>query len=263
MGGLAAGVAHEINNPLGGMMQTAEVMAGRLGANLHLPASRKAAQAAGTTVEAVGRFMEAWGIPRMLATINDSGRRVAAIVDNMLSFARKSEATVSSHTLEDLLDRTLELAAADYDLKKQYDFKKIAADREYAASPVIVPCEGAKIQQVVLNILRNGTEAMQEAGTEAPRFIFRTGLEPDRKWAIMEIEDNGPGMDEQIRKRIFEPFFTTKPAGAGTGLGMSVSYFIITENHQGEMAAESRPGAGARFTIRLPLGRGRTWERPS
>ena len=253
VGGLAAGMAHEINNPLAGMMQTAEVMAGRLGANLHLPASRKAAEAAGTTIEAVGRFMEARGIPRMLATINDSGRRVAAIVDNMLSFARKSEATVSSHALEDLLDRTLELAATDYDLKKQYDFKKIAADREYAASPVIVPCEGAKIQQVVLNILRNGAEAMQEAGTEAPRFVFRTRVDPDADMAVMEIEDNGPGMDEQTRKRVFEPFFTTKPAGVGTGLGMSVSYFIITENHHGEMAVVSRPGAGSRFIIRLPL----------
>ena len=253
VGGLAAGMAHEINNPLAGMMQTAEVMAGRLGANLHLPASRKAAQAAGTTVEAVGRFMEARGIPRMLATITDSGRRVAAIVDNMLSFARKSEATVSSHAFEDLLDRTLELAATDYDLKKQYDFKRITVDREYAASPAIVPCEGGKIQQVVLNILRNGAEAMQEAGTEAPRFVFRTRVDPDADMAVMEIEDNGPGMDEQTRKRIFEPFFTAKPAGVGTGLGLSVSYFIVTENHRGEMAVESHPGAGAKFVIRLPM----------
>ena len=71
----------------------------------------------------------------------------------------------------------------------------------------------------------------------------------------MEIEDNGPGMDEETRKRIFEPFFTTKGPGAGTGLGLSVSYFIITKNHRGEMEVESELQKGTRFTIRLPLER--------
>jgi len=69
----------------------------------------------------------------------------------------------------------------------------------------------------------------------------------------LEIEDNGPGIDQETRKRIFEPFFTTKPVGVGTGLGLSVSYFIITENHQGELTVESRPGEGTKFIIRLPL----------
>lgn len=72
----------------------------------------------------------------------------------------------------------------------------------------------------------------------------------------MEIEDNGPGMDEATRKRVFEPFFTTKLAGVGTGLGLSVSYFIITENHNGEMWVESAPGRGSTFSIRLPAGGG-------
>lgn len=71
--------------------------------------------------------------------------------------------------------------------------------------------------------------------------------------ACMEIEDNGPGMDEEIRKHVFDPFFTTKPVGMGTGLGLSVSYFIITESHKGEMTVESSPDAGAKFIIRLPM----------
>ncbi len=71
----------------------------------------------------------------------------------------------------------------------------------------------------------------------------------------MEIEDNGPGMDEESRKRVFEPFYTTKPVGEGTGLGLSVSYFIITENHGGEMAVESQIGSGTKFIIRLPMER--------
>ena len=114
-------------------------------------------------------------------------------------------------------------------------------------------CEGAKIQQVLLNILRNGAEAMQKAAIEKPTFTVRTRFEPEGGWVFIEIEDNGPGIDEATRRRIFEPFFTTKKAGEGTGLGLSVSYFIITENHDGEMTVESDPGKGARFIIRLPL----------
>jgi PAS domain S-box-containing protein len=253
MGGLAAGMAHEINNPLAGMMQTAEVMAGRLGTNFQIPANRRAAEAAGTTLEAIESFMMARGIIRMIDTINTAGKRVAAIVENMLSFARKSDATVSSNTLEELLDKTLELAATDYDLKKQYDFKRIEIGRDYGENVPAISCEGAKIQQVLLNILRNGAEAIQKAETENSRFIFRTRLEKERSMVRLEIEDNGPGMDETTRKRVFEPFFTTKPAGVGTGLGLSVSYFIITENHNGEMEVESQPGVGTKFIIRLPI----------
>ena len=148
----------------------------------------------------------------MIDAIVASGHRVADIVDNMLSFARKSDSKVSPHHIEDLLDKTAALAATDYDLKKHYDFKRIEIRKEYAGDLPAVPCEGTKIQQVLLNILRNGAQAMQEAGTESPRFVFRTRFEADRNMAVIEIEDNGPGMDEQTRKRIFEPFFTTKPA---------------------------------------------------
>jgi signal transduction histidine kinase len=230
-------------------------MANRLTDNLLISANRKAADAAGTTLGAIESFMAARSIPRMLATINESGRRVAAVVDNMLSFARKSDSSVSSHALDELIDKTLALAATDYDLKKQYDFKRIEIIKAYGDGLPAVPCEGAKIQQVLLNVFRNAAQAMTKAGVESPRIRVRTLFGSQRGMAVMEIEDNGPGMDEATRKRVFEPFFTTKPAGVGTGLGLSVSYFIITENHRGEMAVESRPGAGTIFIIRLPIER--------
>ena len=72
---------------------------------------------------------------------------------------------------------------------------------------------------------------------------------------MLEVEDNGPGMEEQIRRRVFEPFFTTKEPGMGIGLGLPVSYMIVTQNHKGLLEVESTPGAGARFTVRLPLGK--------
>ncbi|MDM8521870.1 PAS domain S-box protein [Desulfococcaceae bacterium HSG8] len=256
VGGLAAGMAHEINNPLAGMMQTADVMSNRL-TDLAMPANMRAADEVGISMDDIRAFMEKRGIPRMIRAINESGRRAAHIVDNMLSFARKSEAKVSYHALSELLDKTLELAATDYDLKKHYDFKLIEVKKEYEDNLLPVPCEGGKIQQVLLNILRNGAQAMQDAGTEKPRFIIRTRVEKERKMVCTEIEDNGPGMDEETRKRVFEPFYTTKPVRVGTGLGLSVSYFIIIENHEGEMAVESGPGSGAKFIIRLPLENGK------
>lgn len=251
VGGLAAGMAHEINNPLAGMLQTAQVMAQRLTADLDIPAARTAAEQADTSIESIDRFMKARGIPRMIHTILSSGQRVSDIINNILSFSRKDETTLAHHFLNNILDKTIALAATDYDLKKSYDFKQIKITRAYTDDLPAVPCQAGNIQQVVLNILTNGAQAMQAAGTPEPEFILRTYGDPLRDMTCMEIEDNGPGMDEKTRKHIFDPFFTTKPVGVGTGLGLSVSYFIITENHQGEMTVESSPGAGAKFIIRL------------
>jgi signal transduction histidine kinase len=102
-------------------------------------------------------------------------------------------------------------------------------------------------------LLRNGAQAMMEAGVVSPHFTLRVYFLKEESKICLEIEDNGPGMDEYTRKRVFEPFFTTKPVGVGTGLGLSVSYFIITENHQGEMFVKSEKGKGATFIIRLPV----------
>lgn len=254
VGGLAAGMAHEINNPLAGMLQTAGVMESRLSMDSKLNANIRAAEQAGTSMEAIQAFMESRGIFRMIDTINQSGRRVADIVDNMLSFARKQEAQMSLNKLEHLLDKTLDLAATDYNLKKEYDFKLIRITREYQLGGTpMVPCESSKIQQVLLNIFRNGAYAMQEFGQKEPEFIIRTWFETKKNLVCIEIRDNGPGMDEKTRKRIFEPFYTTKPVGLGTGLGLSVSYFIIKENHHGDIRVESSPGRGSAFIICLPV----------
>jgi len=257
LGGLAAGMAHEINNPLAGVIQTSNVMAERL-SRLDMPANIKAAQKIGIKVEDIKAYMETRDVLRMAGTIKDSGTRIAKLVRNMLGFARKSENALSSHDPARLFEKALELAITDYDLKKQYEFKTIKIVKDYEENLPMILCESEKIQQVLLNILRNGAQAMQEAMEQNheyknPKFIFRLFKEIDTNMLCMEIEDNGPGMDKTTRKRIFEPFFTTKPVGVGTGLGLSVSYFIITKNHNGELSVESTPGVGTKFIIRLPL----------
>ncbi len=258
VGGLAAGMAHEINNPLGGMIQATTVMTNRL-TNLEIPANIRAAEDAGTSMDIIRAFMETRDIPKMLALIRESGQRAAEIVSNMLSFARKSNATFSSQNPAELLDRSIDLAGSDYDLKKKYDFRQIEIIREYEHDLPFIHCESGKIQQVFLNILRNGAEAMQESmekGTiKQPCFILRLTHEQETFMVRIEIEDNGSGIDEKTCKRVFEPFFTTKPTDRGTGLGLSVSYFIITENHRGSMSVASEPGRGTTFIIRLPIKR--------
>ncbi len=144
--------------------------------------------------------------------------------------------------------------------------------REYTPNLPDVACEKTKIQQVILNLLKNAGEAMAESakrealGAEgependmrhvpcANRGITLRILQ-DGDMARIELEDNGPGMNEEDRKQIFEPFFTTKDVGEGIGLGLSVSYFIITENHGGTISVESAEGRGTKFIIQLPLGK--------
>ena len=197
--------------------------------------------------------MESRGIIRMSESIKESGMRVAEIVENMLSFSRKNDQQKSSQSIDEILSQSLDLAGTDYKLKEQYDFKQIEIIKEFKKDLPLIPCEKSKIQQVLFNILSNGAQAMQSSSTVNPHFILRTGFAEEKRMISIEIEDNGPGMNEDIRKRVFEPFFTTKPIGSGTGLGLSVSYFIVTENHKGKMFVESSKGVGTKFVIMLPL----------
>jgi PAS domain S-box-containing protein len=253
VGGLAAGMAHEINNPLAGMMQSAAVIANRIGKKLDSPDNIKAAEKAGITMDAIKSFMESRQIFRMIESIGESGQRVAAIIENMISFSQTKEIGKSLSSITELFDKTINIAKTDSDLKNQYSFKEILMEKDYDSDLPFVSCEASKIQQVFLTLLLNGAEAMQDAGTINPHFYIRIFMNDSKDLISIEIEDNGPGMDEKTRKRIFEPFFTTKPVGKGTGLGLSVTYFIITEDHQGEMSVQSRPGQGSKFLIKLPL----------
>ena len=251
VGGLAAGMAHEINNPLAGMMQTANVMLNRLTAS-NIPANLQTATQLGISMQSVQLYMQDRGILRMINSIIESGDRVAVIVDNMLNFSRQNDAQSSEQNLADLLDKALELSSTDYNLKNNFDFKSIGIVKEYQLDMPDIICEPGKIQQVFLNILRNGAQAMQEANVSSPTFVFRISYDKLTEEAIIEIEDNGPGLEEGVKRRIFEPFFTTKKEGTGTGLGLSVSYFIITENHAGRLLVDSVVNNYCKFTICLP-----------
>ncbi len=254
LGGMAAGLAHEINNPLAGILQNAQVIESRL--KTKLPANLKAAQEARLDLDSLHEYMEKRKIYAMLGSIMAAGKRAAAIVSNMLSFSRKSSGDLAFENISDLLDKTVELAQSDYNLKTKFDFRKIDIVKAYEPDTPACRCRASEIQQVFFNVLSNGAQAMMSGpNTGDPRFILKVFADQRQEgdMVCIDIQDNGPGMDDQTRKRIFDPFFTTKDVGDGTGLGLSISYFIVTENHGGQIEVDSEPGEGCCFRIRLPV----------
>lgn len=250
VGSLAGGMAHEINNPLSGILQSLQIIVRRLSPDL--PANVQAASDAGCDIDKIRAYLDARGVLGFLESMRESGERATKVVRNMLGFIRKSASAKTPLSLAELLDRVVDIASADYDLKKKYDFRKIEIVREYEPNTPDVPCSAAEIEQVVFNLLYNAAQAMAAQPTphDSPRLILRVRGQGDH--CVFEVEDNGPGMNESVLKHIFEPLFSTKGPGEGTGLGLAVAYFIVVNTHGGEIEAISSPGQGTRFVIRLP-----------
>ncbi|MDO7897235.1 sensor histidine kinase [Pseudomonas citrulli] len=251
VGGLAAGMAHEINNPLGAILHNVQNIRRRLSPDL--PKNLEQAEQLGIELQVVNRYLQGREIPQLLDGIQQAGARAAKIVTHMLSFSRRSTRQMAPCDLPALIDQAVEIAGNDFDLAIGFDFKGQAIIRQFDPNLGPVPGTANELEQVLLNLLKNAAQAIHQRqdDSEPGRIILRTRLNPP--WAEIQVEDNGIGMSENVRKRTFEPFFTTKEIGQGTGLGLSVSYFIITNNHKGQMEVQSAPGQGTCFTLRLPL----------
>ncbi len=249
LGGLAAGMAHEINNPLGAILQSTQNIQRRL--SLNFARNEKIAEESGVEMSQLNKYLTLQRIPEFLNSIRDAGERAAHIVGDMLSFARPSLGENAAIVVTDSLDSSCRLAGKDYNQKKKFDFKNIEIEREYEKDLPLVIAQKNQLEQVFLNLLVNAAQAMaSDKRNKYPKIWMRAKLQEDV--IRIDIEDNGPGMDESTRRRVFEPFFTTKEEGAGTGLGLSVSYFIVTEQLGGNMMLESAQGRGTCFSIYLP-----------
>jgi PAS domain S-box-containing protein len=249
VGGIAAGIAHEINNPLGIIMQSAQLF--MLRTRPDFPKNRDVAEKIGLDIDLLDRYMRERNLNIYVNDIREAAGRAAEIIRHMLDFSRSSESRRKVCSVHDIIDRAITLAGSDYDLRKSFDFRRVTIRREFAENLPAINCTETEIEQVMLNLLRNAAQAMGAAETAEPAITVRTALEGES--IVVEIQDNGPGIPPEMSRRIFEPFFTTKPAGQGTGLGLSVSFFIVTQSHKGSMSVRSAPGQGACFRIELPL----------
>ncbi len=250
--GLAAGMAHEINNPLGIIMQNAENALHRMLDDL--PGNIAAAEAAGTELKKIQEYVRARRVDQYLSAVRDAGARAAKIVANMLKFSRGTESKFDYLNVNNIIDKALDLASNDYDLLKNYDFRNIKINKNYGELPDI-PCAETQLEQVFLNLLKNSAEAMFENAAVSVEHIINIRTEHRNGYIKIEFKDNGPGMDAATKKRVFEPFFTAGKVGGGTGLGLSVSYHIIVTGHGGSITVESEPGEGTGFIISLPAER--------
>ena len=223
IGTLASGVAHEINNPLMGMINYADLIAGR------------------TEDASLQGFARA---------IIEEGDRVAGIVKALLSFSRQDTEPRGVTGANEIVRGALTLVGSV--LRKD----QIAIDLALAEDLPPVPCRGEQLRQVLVNLLTNARDALNErfpGYDEQKRLLLRTEpVQRDRApWVRITVRDSGVGIPETIRDRVFDPFFTTKPRDMGTGLGLAVSFGIVRE-HGGNLTVESDVGRGTEFRVELP-----------
>ena len=226
LGQLVAGVAHELNNPIGFVHANLQLLD-------EFIEKLVAAQDRG---EDASQYRDA--ITKLLSRSREGTERVKQIVQDLRTFSRTDQADLQMANLTDEIDRTLALMEPQFKVG-------IEVVREYEDLPE-VRCYPGQLNQVFLNLLMNACDVLGDGG----RITIRA--EPTQNGVRLEFQDSGPGIPPEVQSRIFDPFFTTKEVGKGTGLGLSLSHGII-ERHGGRIQVESGPGRGTRFVIELPL----------
>ncbi|MBR8837244.1 MAG: PAS domain S-box protein [Stigonema ocellatum SAG 48.90 = DSM 106950] len=266
LGQLVAGVAHEINNPVNfiyGNLNPANEYTQDLLSLLDL--YRKHYPQPGAAIEEFADIIELEflrsDLPKLFKSMMIGAERIRDIVLSLRSFSRLDEAEMKAVDIHEGIDSTLMIIQSR--LKSTDQRPKIEVIKEYGNLP-LVECYAGQLNQVFMNILVNAIDALEESlvrgrwatkkqlKTDNPRIYIRTQLAAPNEVTI-RIADNGLGIPEDIKSQLFNPFFTTKPIGKGTGMGLAISYQIITERHSGSIECISQPGVGAEFVIRIPL----------
>jgi len=220
IGELAAGVAHELNNPLTAILGNSQILL------------RKVDETDDTYF--------------LLEDIYQCGRRCKNIIQNLLTFSRQDEYMFEKFSLNDAVETVLGLIG--YQLRQQ----QIRLAVELDETLPLIEGNAQQIEQVIINLLINARDALLESDRAEKRIIISTRHQDG--FVQLTVEDNGTGIPEELHHEIFHPFFTTKRASKGTGLGLSVSHGII-ESHGGKIELESEVGKGSKFTIKLPVTR--------
>jgi two-component system NtrC family sensor kinase len=228
LGNLASSVAHELNNPLEGILTYAKLINKRLGKS-SLPQ------------DVLAIYQEE------LTLIAHEAARCGAIVKNLLIFARQRKLAISTIRFREILNRSVML------VQHHAQINNVRIESRTDANDSI-QCDQDHIQQVLVALMINAIEAMASTRGRPEGGVLKVEAEcdPQADALVVHVVDNGPGMEDTVRAHIFEPFFTTKTDSKGVGLGLAIAYGIV-ERHNGTISVESRPGQGTEFTIRLPV----------
>jgi len=222
LGRLAASVVHEINNPLSGILNYARLM-------------KRVLARGRPTDERLEKFRG------YLDLVETETGRCSGIVSSLLSFSRRANPEFTDVDVAELLERSVLLS------RHKLELQEIELDLETAPDLPAIQGDPNQLQQCVINLIFNAIDAMPEGG----RLGIGASLDAVRREVVLVFRDTGTGIDPEALPHIFEPFYTTKQEGYGVGLGLSTAYGIV-ERHHGTVEAESRPGRGAEFTVRLP-----------
>ncbi len=253
LGQLVAGVAHEINNPLAFVSNNIAVLERDLADMIRLIKLYRelAASGASDQPEIRSQIDQIAGdldldyaiesLPQLITRTREGLRRIERIVKDLRLFARVDEGEWNEVDLNPGIESSVNMVRG-YARKNQ-----VQLEMDLGAL-TLVRCKGAKIHQVIVNLLMNAIDACSANGT----VTVRTGVDAEKQQVWVEVADTGTGMDAKTLDRIFDPFFTTKPVGQGTGLGLSISYGIVDE-HDGTIDVQSTPGVGSTFTMRIPV----------
>ncbi|MEB3829706.1 trifunctional serine/threonine-protein kinase/ATP-binding protein/sensor histidine kinase [Phormidium sp. CCY1219] len=254
LGQLVAGVAHEINNPVGCIYSNLPHAEDYMEDLLELIAlyqqhyPHPAPQIRDRLEEIELEFLVE-DLPQVLRAMKIGADRIREIVQSLRTFSRVDEAEVKAVDLHAGIDSTLLILHNR--LKPTADSSGINIIKEYGSLPP-VECYPGQLNQVFMNIIANAIDALESNDQGQMTISIRTEVVGGDVVAI-RISDNGPGIPESVRDRLFDPFFTTKPPGKGTGIGLSISYQIIADKHQGQIQCVSTPGKGTEFIIEIPL----------
>lgn len=284
LGQIMAGVAHEINNPVNfignNLLHATEYMQTLLELielyQQQYPDPTRPIRSKITDIEL--EFLKQ-DLPKLFSSMQTGSGRITGIVKSLRNFSRFDEAEFKAIDIHEGIDSTLMIL--HHRLKATVDIPGIEIVREYGALPQ-VECYPGQLNQVFMNLMSNAIDALEErrkkdegfkiqnsgfrmkADDRHSQFSILTSQFPtptirihtevlDNQWAVIQIADNGSGIDAVQQSKIFDPFFTTKPIGKGTGLGLSISYQIITEKHKGTLDCYSELGQGTEFVIQIPL----------
>lgn len=263
LGELVAGVAHEINNPLGCIVGNVNAAEDYINDLLEIIAlyAEKFPQP-GAEIEAKLKEIDLdylrEDLPKLIGAMKDGGERITTISKSLRIFSRADSDVKQNFNIHDGIDSTVMILR--HRLKANNSRPEIRVIAKYGNLPEI-KCFPGQLNQVFINLLANAIDAIDEGNqgltyaeiqAHSNHIIIKTELSPQQQ-VVIRIQDNGKGMTEEVKKRIFERLFTTKGVGKGTGLGLAIAHQIIVDKHHGSIAVNSSLGAGTEFVITLPL----------